>query len=64
MGHEILRVRTGMQVRAIPRRRDLAPQFVGQRIAATAAVHELALLHRDPHFRMIPPGLLQQIDLD
>jgi predicted nucleic acid-binding protein len=32
-------------------------------IAATAAVHGLVLVHRDPHFRSIPTNQLQQTDL-
>ncbi len=32
-------------------------------IAATAAVHGLTLVHRDPHFREIPPNAFQQLDL-
>lgn len=32
-------------------------------IAATAAVHGLVLVHRDPHFRSIPADHLPQIDL-
>jgi len=32
-------------------------------IAATAAHHDLTLVHRDPHFAAIPDTLLQQIAL-
>lgn len=32
-------------------------------IAATAAVHGVALVHRDEHFRFIPAELLPSIDL-
>ncbi|NJN95458.1 MAG: type II toxin-antitoxin system VapC family toxin [Anaerolineales bacterium] len=32
-------------------------------IAATAAVHKLMLVHRDPHFAAIPAHLLSQIQL-
>ena len=32
-------------------------------IAATAAVHELTLIHRDSHFGAIPPHLLKQTPL-
>jgi predicted nucleic acid-binding protein len=32
-------------------------------IAATAAHHEMTLVHRDPHFAAIPSDLLQQIQL-
>lgn len=32
-------------------------------IAATAAVHGLALVHRDPHFRSIPANAFRQLDL-
>lgn len=32
-------------------------------IAATAAVHHLVLVHRDPHLRSIPAEELPQIDL-
>jgi predicted nucleic acid-binding protein len=33
-------------------------------IAATAAVHQLTLVHRDPHLAAIPPQHLRQIQLD
>jgi predicted nucleic acid-binding protein len=32
-------------------------------IAATASVHDLTLVHRDPHFGAIPPRLLKQTPL-
>lgn len=32
-------------------------------IAATAALHELTLVHRDPHFSTIPSDLLSQTQL-
>jgi predicted nucleic acid-binding protein len=33
-------------------------------IAATAAIHGLMLVHRDPHFRAIPGQSLLQLDLE
>lgn len=32
-------------------------------IAATASLHDLVLVHREPHFRAIPASLLRQLDL-
>jgi predicted nucleic acid-binding protein len=32
-------------------------------IAATASLHDAALVHRDPHFRAILGSLMRQLDL-
>jgi predicted nucleic acid-binding protein len=49
-----------VSLRAAPSKR--LPTIDGL-IAATAARHEMTLVHRDPHFSAIPSGLLQQIQL-
>lgn len=51
---------TAIHLRAVTPQR--LPMIDGL-IAATAAVHGLTLVHRDPHLAAIPAGVLKQIKL-
>lgn len=42
---------------------SISALFIDGLIASTAAVHDLTLVHRDPHLAMIPVQLLRQIQL-
>jgi predicted nucleic acid-binding protein len=62
----ILNVDWSVTERAIAIRRATPARLpmVDALIAATASLHNAVLVHRDPHFRAIPPKLLRQLDID
>lgn len=61
----VLPMDEAVALRAIAIRRGTAKRVptIDALIAATAAVHNLVLVHRDPHFCAIPESELQQLEL-
>jgi predicted nucleic acid-binding protein len=64
--HAVLGIDDAVAERALALRRAATRRLptIDALIAATAAVHGLALVHRDPHFRSIPSIHLSQLDVE